>query len=89
MKTANKINQAVNNIRYYASEIQKASKEQFEEDASVKDMNTQVGCIRFDSLGCIGIASNWIAIYCDNIEANLKMAVEQDKLLETEEEDAY
>ena len=87
MKTASKISQAINNIRYYADEIYKASKEQFNEDASLKDMNTQVGSIRFDALGNIGKASTMISIYCDNAEANVKVAVEQGKLLRTEDEE--
>lgn len=87
MQTAKEIKSALDNIRYYSGKIYKLARQQFEADASLNDINTQIGTTRFDSLGCIGSGCNWINTYCNNIEVNLNKAVEQDKLLQSEEED--
>lgn len=81
MKNAKTISNAITNIRYYAGIIRKASKEQFELDTEIKDdkgfVNEPSG-IRFNCIACINQAGVLMDIYCDNIESNLKHAVEQD-----------
>ncbi len=84
MQTANEIKSAVENIRYYNQRIKELSKKQLEMDCEQGNrigINVQVGTIRFDCLGAVNAACSYLDIYCDNIQVNLKMAIEQDKLL--------
>lgn len=85
MKTAKEIESSINSIRYYTDKIYELAQQQFEADAQIGDINTQVGTIRFDNLGNIGAGCNWIKIYCDNMEVSMKRATEQDKLLQIKE----
>jgi len=84
METGNEIRSAVKNIRYYSEKIQELSKQQFDKDCEMSELtgiNTEPGSIRFDCLGTIAAATNWIGTYCDNIEANVKQAEGQDQKL--------
>lgn len=81
MQTANEIRSAVDNIRYYSQRINELVRQQIELDVRLKDINAQVGSIRFDCLGAIDSGVALINVYCHGIEANLKVAVEQDRKL--------
>lgn len=81
MKHSKEIQSAINSIRYYSERIHQLTKTQFEEDASLDSINTQVGTKRFNSLGAINSGAEWVNTYCDNMEVNLKIAEAQDKLL--------
>jgi len=87
MKTANEIRNAIENIKYYSQRIETLAKQQFEADASLNDINAQVGSIRFDALGTIRASCSWLNTYCDNISSNLKTAEEQDRLLQSDKEE--
>ena len=87
METAPEIRSALKNIRYYAEQIYELSKKQFNRDfdiGTVTGMNPEPGTVRFDCLGSIGAATNWIGTYCDNIESNVKHAEELDQKLRPE-----
>lgn len=94
METGNEIRSAAKNIRYYAEQIHKFVKQQFNRDCDIGQitgMNPEPGSVRFECLGCIDSASNWINLYCENIEANVQRAEKQDDKLrppleESEEE---
>ena len=89
MEVAKEIQSAIKNIRYYSQRIDELSKKQFEidlEQGQKFGMNPNPGAIRLDSLGAIGAACSWLNTYCNNIEANLKIATEQDRLLHAKEE---
>lgn len=84
MQTATEIRGNLKNIKYYAEKIKKAARLQFDMDVvkgTKQGINTGPGSVRFDSLGCIIAASEWMAVYCENIEANLLVAEGQDKKL--------
>ena len=84
METGNEIRSAINNIRFYAKKIEELAKQQFDRDceiAQITGINTEPGGIRFECLGCISTAANWMKLYCDNIETNVKSAEEQDQKL--------
>lgn len=88
MQTANEIQSAVKNIKYYSKLIYELSRKQFEADCKQGEeigINTESGSVRFDSLGAIGSACKYLDIYCENIESNLEIANKQDKLLYGEE----
>ncbi len=91
MKYGEEIKGAIKNIDYYANKIKDAVRGQFSED-SKKDLYIMAAGVRFDCLGCIDSAAEWIQIYCKNIESNLKSAESQDanlhntKLEEQEQE---
>lgn len=90
MKTSNEIKNAVGNIQYYAKQVNELVRKQANEDAELGNkfgINTSAGTIRFDGLGAIGSACNWIETYAGNILANLKAAESQDKLLYKLEEE--
>ena len=89
MKAAKEIRASLESIKFYISKIKKLTKEQFEADTGLKDMNTQVGSVRFGSMGNIEASCTWIETYCHNIEANLKVAVDQGYKLTSEEEEEY
>jgi len=75
----------IKNINYYSQQIANTCTEQFTEDAKLQDINAQAGSIRFDSLGAIVSACTYIDCYCLNILANIQTAMEQGKILFTEE----
>ena len=84
METASEIRSALNNIRFYSKKIEELAKQQFNRDfeiGQVTGMNPEPGTIRFDCLGAISTATNWIETYCENIEANVKGAESQDQKL--------
>jgi len=89
MQKAQEITSNLKNLRYYSSKIAELAKQQFEMDYNRGEeigINSDPGSARFDSLGAIVSACEWIEIYCDNIEKNLQSAIKQDKLLHIEEE---
>jgi len=86
MQVASEIKSAVDNIKYYSQKISELVKQQIELDVRIGNINTQVGSVRFDCLGAIDSGASWIDTYCYNIEAKLKVAVEQDKKLHIPEE---
>lgn len=84
MKTSLEINKAVNNIKYYANQVEELSRKQLAEDMSMgyqRGINVDAGTVRFESLGRIGEDAGGIKIYCDNILRNVKTADEQDNKL--------
>ena len=90
MQTSKEIRSNLNNIKYYANELQRLIKLQFDTDCEAGNrlgVNTGAGNKRFLSLGIIHTASEWIKVYCDNIEANIKNAEMQDKELHTFDEE--
>lgn len=86
MKTATEIRNALENLKYYSGQLHKLVKQQFDIDAAMPEMNTVPGSVRFDALGAIASACGWLDVYCDNMEANLKVAEAQDKELTLVEE---
>ncbi len=81
METGSEIRSTVKNLRYYAEQVDKLAKTQFDRDFDIgklTGMNSEPGGARFDCLGRIGVVAHWIELYCDNIEANLKSAEELD-----------
>jgi len=91
MQTATEITSNLQNLRYYSDKIALLAKEQFQIDytrGQELGINAGPGSIRYDCMGAIMSACTWISTYCDNINANLQSAIEQDKVLHTEEEDA-
>jgi len=86
MANLKSIEQHVKNMNYYSQQIANVVTEQFNEDASKGDINTQAGSIRFDSLGAIVVACTMIDCYCVNMLANLKTVIEQGKKLNLDEE---
>lgn len=84
MQTAEEIRGYIKNIRYYANKVSSLTRQQFSLDyerGNKEGINTGPGSVRFECLGCIDAAATYINTYCDNIEANLKSAEEQDKKL--------
>ena len=89
MQTATEIASNLKNLRYYSDKIAELAKKQLDLDfarAQEIGINSEPGSIRFDCLACIMSACTLIGIYCDNIDANLKHAISQDKVLHIEEE---
>lgn len=90
MQTSQEIRSNLNNIKYYAKKLQELTKFQFGKDVDAGHLlgiNTSAGGVRFDSLGAMQTATEWINIYCDNIEANLKNAEAQDEKLRLPDEE--
>lgn len=88
MQTATEIASNLKNLRYYNQKINGLARQQL--DLDVKrgheiGIAAGPGSIRFDSLACIQSACTLIDTYCQNIEANLESAVNQDKVLHIEE----
>lgn len=84
MKTGGQIRNAVNNIKYYAKQIDDLAHAQFLEDienSKITGIRPEPGSMRFDCLGAIGSATKWILTYCTNIDTNVKGAESQDKEL--------
>ena len=91
MKTSAEIKAAVGNIKYYAEQIHKLSKEQLELDMAFGrefGINTDAGSIVFDCLAAIDAAGTWIEDYCLNILKNTEYAEAFDKQLNKPEEEA-
>lgn len=89
MKTSSEIRSTLNNIKFYATEVEKLAKRQFDidyETGEVLGINIEPGSMRFESLGAIMSASKWIEVYCENIESNLKYAEKFDGKLNVPEE---
>lgn len=89
MQTATEITGNLKNLRYYSDKIAKLAKQQFELDyqrGQEIGINAGPGSIRFDCMGAIISACEWISIYAENITKNLESAIKQDKTLHTEEE---
>jgi len=88
MQTATEIDSNLKNLRYYNQKISELAKQQFDLDhkhSQELGINSVPGGIRFDCIGAIQSACTWIEVYCDNINANLNSAIEQDKILHTKE----
>jgi len=91
METTAEIRSALKNIRYYSEQINELVKKQFNRDMEIghaTGIMPEPGSIRFDCLGTIGAATKWLETYCDNIEANIKYAEEQDSKLRPYPEEA-
>ena len=90
MDTSNDLKSAIKNIRYYVKHIQSLAKQQFDKDFNTGNelgVNETASDIRFNCLGAIISNIEWINTYCNNIEANIKHAEEQDKELRLELEE--
>lgn len=87
MKITKEIQSNLNNIRYYTGKINDLARKQLNEDAGLDEVNVNVATKRFNALGCVGVDCEWLNIYCDNIEANLKTAESVDKELGIVEEE--
>lgn len=88
MQTAQEITSNLNNLKYYSEKIASLVKTQFEEDykrGQELGINTGPGSIRFDCMGAIKAACSLIDCYAENIAKNLETAIQQDKLLYSEE----
>ena len=84
METSNEIRSAIKNIRYYAEKIKELTKQQQQKDidiGTIIGMQQDAGSRRFQAIGCISTAVEWIDVYCDNIESNLKGAESEDEKL--------
>ena len=89
MQTATEITSNLKNLRYYSDKIAELAKKQLDLDftrGQEVGVNSGPGSMRFDCMGAIKSACEWIDIYCDNINANLQSAIKQDKVLHIEEE---
>lgn len=87
MKITKEIQSNLNNIRYYTGKINDLAKKQLAEDVALGEVNVNVATDRFNALGCVGTACEWVSIYCDNIQSNLKVAEAVDKELGIVEEE--
>lgn len=88
MQTTQEITSNLRNLRYYSDQIAKLARQQLNLDfkrGHEVGVNANVGTIRFDCLGAIDSACKWINTYCDNIDANLTVAIRYDKELHSEE----
>lgn len=84
MQKANEIRSSIENIKYYVDEIKKLSKEQFNLDLKRGEeigVNVNPGTLRYDALAVICMDCELFNTYLLNIEANLKTAESQDKML--------
>ncbi len=91
MQTSKEIRSNLNNIKYYVNKLEELIKLQVEKDVETGHklgINTEAGSKRFNSLGIMQGAAGWIGVYCDNFEANLKIAETQDKELQMFGEEA-
>ena len=86
MKTYSELLSIINNIEHLTEKADKLAREQIELDCSLKKVNVNIGTLRFNALGALGSACNWIETYCESMKANLNTAMKQDKLLQSEEE---
>jgi hypothetical protein len=90
MESANEIESATNNIKYYALRVRELSRKQLNVDVEkghVIGVNVAPGAVRFDSLCCIDGAAEMIDVYCENIMNNLREAIKKDKELWINEEE--
>ena len=90
MQKSNEIKSSIENIRYYNEELKKLIKEQLDLDlkrGNELGVRLDPGSIRYDSLGCIYMVCGLFDTYIINIEANLKNAESQDKLLNKPEDE--
>lgn len=88
MQTADEIQSALKNLRYYSAQIKGLARKQIRMDCERGQeigVNTNPGTTRFDSLAIIESDCGYIDCYAENIEVNLAEAVKQDKLLYVEE----
>jgi hypothetical protein len=84
MKNSSEIKNNLDNIKYYAENIKRLAKEQFEEDAKRGNeigINTGPGSIRFSCLAAIYDACSEYEVYDQHIRINLETADAQGKLL--------
>jgi hypothetical protein len=91
MQVAGEIQSATNNIKYYAQKIKDLVKQQFEADCKQgqkSGINTEPGSMRFECLGAITGACNYIDLCCTNIGINLVSAekLEEKLFAEVQEE---
>lgn len=87
MKISKEITSYLNNIKYYTGKIDELARKQLDEDCELAEVNVPVATRRFNALGRIGSACSWLAIYCENIGSNLKIASETDSELGIVEEE--
>ena len=77
MEASNEIKSAVNNIKYYSNQIAELARKQIDRDVTngnLLGISIEPGTLRFDSLGSISAASDWIDTYCENILSNVRNA---------------
>ena len=75
-------NSHLKNIRYYADEISKLARKQFDTDEKAlneKGCSLDPASLRFNCLGAIDACTSWIKSYCGSIESNIKTAEKLDK----------
>lgn len=85
MKTASEIRSALDNIKYYSQRIKELAREQFNFDLEHFGMSNKSHDSRLNSLASIGSTTGWIDLYCDSIEADIKVAESHDKKLAPKE----
>lgn len=89
MQTSSEIRSNIENLSFYSSEIQKLIEKQLDLDlkrGNEQGYNINSQSIRFDNLAAIHAACDWIKLYIQNIESNLKSCEAQDKILHKPEE---
>lgn len=89
MQKANEIRSNIENIKYYITEINKLCRQQYGLDIKRGEeigVNVNPGTLRYDALAVICMDCELFDTYLQNIEANLKTAESQDKLLHIAEE---
>lgn len=75
MKTFDEIANNIDNIAYYANNIDRLTKEQFNEDCNKYEAVTDM-TNRLDLLGAIGGAVSKILLLCEQMKSNLQHAQE-------------
>lgn len=89
MDISNESMQAIKNIRYYSERLKELARIQIDKDIQIghiKGLEIDPSEKRFNALGIMETNSDWIDIYCNNIEANIKHAEEQDEKFISKEE---
>jgi len=84
MQTGDEIKAAVNNAKYYAQEIKKLARRQFELDWANNEAHhfvVEPCCIRFNMVAAIGDEAAHIEHTCNLILNRLEQAETQDKFL--------
>lgn len=74
MKTTDDFKRNVDSIRYYASEVKKSARSQFNYDLEQYDMTTSQGQSRLHLLAAVGQMAETIDLCCDSIQFNIDVA---------------
>lgn len=89
MDTSSELKQATKNIRYYGNRIKELAKMQIDKDikiGEIKGFEIEPTDKRFNALGIMQTNADWFEIYCNNIDANIKHAEEEDGRFISKEE---